>query len=35
MSELKVTDIKTFWCGDFQFMKVYNNEGGITGWLKM
>ena len=31
MSELKVTDIKTFWCGDFQFIKVYTNEEGITG----
>ncbi|GAG75389.1 unnamed protein product, partial [marine sediment metagenome] len=31
MSELKVTDIKTFYCGDFQFVKVYTNEEGITG----
>lgn len=31
MSELKVTDIKAFWCGDFQFIKVYTNEEGITG----
>ena len=31
MSELKVTDIKIFWCGDFPFIKVYTNEEGITG----
>ncbi len=31
MSELKVTDIKSFWCGDFQFLKVYTNEEGMTG----
>lgn len=26
-----MTDIKAFWCGDFQFIKVYTNEEGITG----
>ena len=31
MSELKVTDIKIFWCGHFPFTKVYTNEEGITG----
>ena len=31
MSELKVTDVKAFLCGEFQFIKVYTNEEGITG----
>ena len=31
MSELKVIDIKIFWCRDFPFIKIYTNEEGITG----
>ncbi len=31
MSELKVTDIKIFWCGESPFIKVYTNEEGVTG----
>jgi len=30
MSELRITDIKVFQCGNFHFVKVYTNEG-ITG----
>ena len=31
MSELRITDIKIFWCGYLPFIKVYTNEEGITG----
>jgi len=30
MSDLRITDVKTFQCGGFSFVKVYTNEG-ITG----
>ena len=30
MSNLKITDIKSFFCGNYPFIKVYTNEG-ITG----
>ncbi len=31
MSDLRITDIKSFMCGPLPFTKVYTNEGGITG----
>jgi len=31
MPELRITDIKIFWCGYIPFIKVYTSEDGLTG----